>query len=141
MATRLDRSLPVTDLTKPIMFSDPFPRYAELRRSAPVSLARHRETRRMTSYMLTRHADVLTLHTDPRFSSDTLSQGAAGRLMRFSPKVVRVLGGSMIVKDGSAHKSLPGVGNKGFTPRKVDRGNGGDEKKLHDLLEGPGAQE
>lgn len=32
--------LEFTDLDDPIMFSDPYPRYAELRRSAPVSRMR-----------------------------------------------------------------------------------------------------
>jgi cytochrome P450 PksS len=114
-------SLPLTDLSDPVMFSDPFPRYAELRRTAPVSLVRHRETRRMTSYMLTRYADVLTLHTDPRFSSDAISQSGAGQLTRLLPRMFRLLTDSMVFKDDPEHKRLRGLVNKAFTPKTVQR--------------------
>jgi hypothetical protein len=78
MTAVVDGTLPVTDLAEQVMFTDPFPRYAELRRTAPVSVARHRETRNMTSYMLTRYEDVQTLQT--RGSRATLSStpGRAG---------------------------------------------------------------
>jgi cytochrome P450 PksS len=117
------------------MFSDPFPRYAELRRTAPVSLARHRETRRMTVYMLTRHRDVLTLHTDPRFSSDALKHSSTGRLMRFAPRVFRLLTDSMVFKDDPDHKRLRGLVNKAFTPRAVERMSVDIEKIASDLVD------
>jgi cytochrome P450 len=114
-------ALPVTDLSDPIMFSDPFPHYAELRRRAPVSLAIHRESTRRTVYMLTRYQDVMTLHTDPRFSSDAISQGGAARLTRFMPRMFRLLTDSMVFKDDPAHKRLRGLVNKAFTPKIVQQ--------------------
>ncbi|HWW55230.1 MAG TPA: hypothetical protein VNY84_15740, partial [Acidimicrobiales bacterium] len=113
--------LPVTDLSDPIMFSNPFPRYAELRRTAPVSLARHRESRQITAYMLTRYRDVMTLHTDPRFSSDAINHGRGAKFVRFLPRMFRLLTDSMVFKDDPDHKRLRGLVNKAFTPKMVQR--------------------
>lgn len=120
--TSATTSLVTTDLADPIMFSDPFPRYAELRRTAPVSLVRHRETRQMTSYMLSRYADVMTLHSDPRFSSDAIKHSRFGSATnRFLPRMFRLLTDSMVFKDDPEHKRLRGLVNKAFTPKTVQR--------------------
>ncbi len=122
MTTTTSARLPVTDLSQPIMFSDPFPRYAELRRLAPVSTVKHRETRLLTSYMLTRHADVMTLHTDPRFSSNAIEHSRFGSTVnRFMPRMFRLLTDSMVFKDDPEHKRLRGLVNKAFTPKRVQQ--------------------
>ena len=64
----------VTDLADPVMFSDPFPRYAELRRRAAVSPAYSKQLMGGAGFMLTRHEHVLLLHNDVRFSSDPTSR-------------------------------------------------------------------
>ena len=77
----------VTDLSDPVMFSDPFPRYAELRRTAPVSTVRSKQLLRGDGYMLTRYDDVMQVHTDPRLSSDVLKYGRGGRAIRYAPRM------------------------------------------------------
>lgn len=114
-------TLPVTDLSDPVMFSDPFPRYAELRRTAPVSKAIHRETRRVEAYMLTRYEDVLQLHSDQRFSSDPFTRGRGAAMTRLMPRLFRLLIDSMVFKDDPEHKRLRGLVNKAFTPKMVQR--------------------
>ena len=133
---RAAEHLPLTDLSERVMFSDPFPRYAELRRTAPVSRAIHRETRRFEAYMLTRHEDVLKLHTDARFSSDALTNGRGAAFVKLLPRVFRLLTDSMAFKDDPEHKRLRGLVNKAFTPKMVQRMTDDIQKIADGLLDG-----
>jgi cytochrome P450 PksS len=121
--TYLDpKSLPYTDLTQRVMFDDPFPRWAELRATAPVSFGRTRETRTIDCFLLSRYEDVQFLHSDPRFSSDPMtgkSEAAAAVTSRFIPKTFKLLTDSMVFKDDPEHKRLRGLVNKAFTPKRV----------------------
>jgi cytochrome P450 len=110
-------SAPVTDLLDPRMFSDPFDVYADLRRNHPVAPVRAPLVRE-GGYMVTRYRDVLTVHTDPRFSTDMITHGPA-RLVRFAPRLFRVLIDSMVFKDDPEHLRLRGLVNKAFTPKRV----------------------
>jgi cytochrome P450 PksS len=110
----------VTDLSADVMFSDPFPRYAELRRSAPVSRVESRQLVRSGGYMLTRYDDVLFLHSDNRFSSDLMGQGKPG-MVKYLPRMVRLLMDSMVYKDDPDHARLRRLVNKAFTPRRVQQ--------------------
>ena len=114
-------TMPVTDLSDPVMFSNPFPRYAELRRTAPVSRVIHRETRKVEAFMLTRYDDVLTLHSDPRFSSDPFKRSRGTALVKVMPRMFRLLVDSMVFKDDPEHKRLRNLVNKAFTPKMVQR--------------------
>jgi cytochrome P450 len=107
----------ITDLADPIMFTDPFPRYAELRRDAPVSKVRSQFTRSY-GYMATRYEDVMQVHTDARLSSDVMQHGKAG-MMKYAPRMFRLLTDSMVFKDDPDHKRLRGLVNKAFTPKRV----------------------
>ncbi len=62
-----DPASAVTDLAETVMFSDPYPRYAELRRLAPVAPAYSKQMLGGAGYLLTRHEHVLLLHNDTRF--------------------------------------------------------------------------
>jgi cytochrome P450 PksS len=111
----------MTDLADPVMFENPFPRYAQLRRDAPVSRVVHQETRKVEAFMLTRYEDVLLLHTDPRFSSDPF-KGTRGAIVRkLLPSMFRLLVDSMVFKDDPEHLRLRSLVNKAFTPRMVQR--------------------
>src|SRR5271165_3121608 len=103
--TAAARQLETTNLADPLMFSDPYPRYEELRRRAPVSRAYSKQLLGGTGYMLTRHEDVLLLHNDLRFSSDPTSQGSSF-LMRHLPRMFRLLTSSMVYKDDPDHARL-----------------------------------
>lgn len=110
-----------TDLDDPLMFIDPFPRYAELRRSAPVSRVRAplATGMRAKGYMLTRYDDVLAMHADPRLSSDVMRNDRIGRLRWLIPKPIRLLTETMATKDDPEHQRLRRLVHKAFTPKRV----------------------
>jgi cytochrome P450 PksS len=116
------------------MFSNPYPRFAELRRNAPVSRAFSKQLLGGTGYMLTRHEHVLLLHNDVRFSSDPTSQGSSF-LMRHLPRMFRLLTSSMVYKDDPDHARLRRLVNKAFTPRMVQQMTGEIERIVAELLD------
>jgi len=126
--------LETTDLADPVMFSNPYPRFAELRRKAPVSRAFSKQLLGGTGYMLTRHEHVLLLHNDVRFSSDPTSQGSSF-LMRHLPRMFRLLTSSMVYKDDPDHARLRRLVNKAFTPRMVQQMTGEIERIVAELLD------
>ena len=126
--------LDTTDLADPVMFSDPHPRYAELRRTAPVSRAYSKQLLGGAGYMLTRHEHVMLLHNDVRFSSDPTSQGSSF-LMRHLPRMFRLLMSSMVYKDDPDHARLRRLVNKAFTPRRVQQMTGEIERIVAELLD------
>jgi cytochrome P450 PksS len=113
--------LEFTNLDDPVMFSNPFPRYAELRRTAPVSRVRAPLATgvRAKGYMLTRYEDVLAMHADPRFSSDVMRNDPMGRLRWLIPKPLRLLTETMATKDDPEHQRLRRLVHKAFTPKLV----------------------
>ncbi|HUC06352.1 MAG TPA: cytochrome P450 [Acidimicrobiales bacterium] len=124
----------VTDLADPIMFDDPYPRYAALRRTAPVSRARSKQLLGREGWMLTRHEDVMLLHGDPRFSSQP--SGGDNALTRHLPRMFRLLLDSMVYKDDPDHARLRRLVNKAFTPRMVQQMNDDIERVVDELLDG-----
>ena len=124
----------VTDLADPVMFSDPFPRYAELRRRGAVSPAFSKQLMGGAGFMLTRHEHVLLLHNDVRFSSDPTS-GGSSFLMRHLPNMFRLLTNSMVYKDDPDHARLRRLVNKAFTPRMVQQMTGEIEKIVGGLVD------
>jgi len=124
----------MTDLADPVMFSDPYPRYAELRSTAPVSSAFSKQLLGGTGYMLTRHEHVLLLHNDVRFSSDPTSQGSSF-LIRHLPRMFRLLMSSMVYRDDPDHARLRRLVNKAFTPRRVQQMTGEIERIVAELLD------
>jgi cytochrome P450 len=125
---------PVTDLADPVMFTDPFPRYAELRRRSAVSPAYSKQLMGGGGFMLTRHEHVLLLHNDVRFSSDPTS-GGSSFLMRHLPNMFRLLTSSMVYKDDPDHARLRRLVNKAFTPRMVQQMTGEIERIVGALIE------
>jgi cytochrome P450 len=124
----------ITDLSEPVMFSDPFPRYAELRRNMPVSRVRSRQLLRNEGYMLTRYNDVMFLHSDPRFSSDIMKNGKPGP-MKYLPRMFRLLTDSMVFKDDPDHARLRRLVNQAFTPRMIQAMTDDIERIVADLLD------
>lgn len=106
-----------TDLSEEVMFRDPFPVYARLRREAPVSMGRTQLDRGKV-HLVTRYDDVMQVHTDPRLSSDHMRYGQAG-MVKYAPRVFKLLVDSMVFKDDPDHKRLRGLVNKAFTPKRV----------------------
>ena len=116
------------------MFSDPYPRYAALRRAEPVSRAYSKQLLGGAGYMLTRHEHVMLLHNDARFSSDPTGQGSSF-LLRHLPRMFRLLLSSMVYKDDPDHARLRRLVNKAFTPRRVQQMTGEIERIVAELLD------
>jgi cytochrome P450 len=123
----------VTDLSDSVMFADPFPRYAELRRHAAVSPAYSKQLMGGAGFMLTRHEHVLLLHNDVRFSSDPTS-GDSSFMLRHLPRMFRLLTNSMVYKDDPDHARLRRLVNKAFTPRMIQQMTGEIERIVDELL-------
>ncbi len=123
-----------TNLADPVMFSDPYPRYAELRRRAPVSRAYSKQMLGGAGYMLTRHEHVMLLHNDVRFSSQPAAESSSF-LMRHLPRMFRLLASTMVFKDDPDHARLRRLVNKAFTPRMVQQLNGDVERIVGELLD------
>ena len=124
----------VTDLADPVMFADPYPRYAELRRRGAVSPAYSKQLMGGAGFMLTRHEHVLLLHNDVRFSSDPTS-GGSSLMMRHLPRMFRLLTSSMVYKDDPDHARLRRLVNKAFTPRMVQQMTADIERIVGDLVD------
>ena len=71
------------------LFADPYPAYAKLREQEPVCFVPA-----ANRYLVTRHADIVQLERDP----ESFSANEAQSLMK------RVMGHTMLRKDGAAHK-------------------------------------
>jgi cytochrome P450 PksS len=126
-----------TDLADPVMFTNPFPRYAELRKDAPVSSARSQQTRGNV-YMLTKYEDVLRLYSDSVYSSDAMKNGASGgglATSKHAPRMLRLLTDSMVFKDDPDHKRLRGLVNKAFTPQRIQAMSDGIDLLVDELLD------
>lgn len=105
-----------TDLYEDVMFRNPHPRYRELRERAPLSLAKTSLGPEGT-WLLTRYDDVMTVHTDARFSSEhPVPTGLKGMLL---PRFAHLLLDSMVFKDDPDHTRLRRLVNRAFTPKMV----------------------
>lgn len=119
----------ITDLYDEVMLRDPHARYRELREHAPLSKARTALGPEGT-WLLTRYDDVMTVHTDPRFSSEhPKPEGIKGMLM---PKFAHLLLDSMVFKDDPDHTRLRRLVNRAFTPKMV----AGMEDSTQHVLDG-----
>src|SRR3546814_383296 len=98
------------------MFSDPHPRYRELRYPRPLSLAPP-ALRPDGTWLLTRYDDVRLLHTSARFSG--ASEPPSGFRERLLPRFARLLLDSMVFKDDPDHTRLRRLVNRAFTPKMV----------------------
>ncbi len=100
---------------------DPFAYYARLRRHTPV--IRARIPTRGTGWVVTRYDDVAQVLKDSRFSADPRYSnnpplfGFGGRL---APKLIKLVGDSMICVDDPAHARLRKLVAKAFTPRSIE---------------------
>ena len=105
----------------PARRGDAFAYYAELRRNSPV--IRAKIPTRGIGYVVTRYEDVLRVLKDTRFSTD-LDNAASAPLFgfggRFAPRLIKIVGRSMVCVDDPAHARLRGLVSKVFTPKSVE---------------------
>ena len=104
----------------PASRGDAYAYYAELRRHSPV--IRAQIPTRGSGWVVTRYEDVLKVHKDPRFSTDPRNAGKTplfGFGGPYAPKLIKLVGASMVSVDDPAHARLRRLVSKVFTPRAV----------------------
>ena len=113
--------MPRTVTWNPGRRGDPYAYYAHLRRHAPV--IRARIPTRGIGWVVTRYDDVLLVLKDPRFSADPRNASSPplfGFGGRWAPRLIKLVGDSMICVDDPAHGRLRRLVAKAFTPRSID---------------------
>ncbi|MGE2692797.1 cytochrome P450 family protein [Mycolicibacterium pulveris] len=113
-------TLEKTDLGSREMLDTPHARFAYLRKNQPVSWATAKGLLQGDGgYLLTRYDDVMTLHSDDRFSTDVTKNSPAGKFIWLLPPSLRMLAQTMVFKDDPDHKRLRTLVHKAFTPKLV----------------------
>ena len=100
---------------------DPYAYYAHLRTHSPV--IRARIPTRGVGWVVTRYDDVVQVLKDSRFSADPKHSATPplfGFGGRFAPRLIKLVGDSMICVDDPAHGRLRKLVAKAFTPRSID---------------------
>ena len=98
----------------PARRGDPYAYYAELRRHAPV--LRAKIPTRGTGWVVSRYEDVLRVLKDPSFSNDERNSASPplfGFGGRFAPRLIRLVGDSMVCVDDPAHRAAAAAGVQG----------------------------
>ncbi len=78
---------------------------------------------RGTGWVVTRYDDVMKVHKDPRFSTDPRNAGKVplfGFGGPYAPRLIKLVGASMVSVDDPAHARLRRLVSKVFTPRSID---------------------
>lgn len=117
----IDPSTNVVSLRGAEYFDDPFATYTRLRRDTPIARAQADMMIRGTGYVVTRYDDVKSLYADRRFSSDAMRSIRSGPVARFLPPIVRLLGDTMVMKDGLDHKRIRSIVQSAFSPSTRSR--------------------
>ncbi len=113
-------TLEKTNLDSREMLDAPHARFAYLRKHQPVSWATAKGLLQGDGgYLLTRYDDVVTVHSDDRFSTDVMKNSPAGKFIWLLPPSLRMLAQTMVFKDDPDHKRLRTLVHKAFTPRLV----------------------
>jgi len=103
-------------------FPDPYPLFAEMRRSQPVARI---ETVNRMSYVVTRYDDVLAVLRD----GETFSS-------RANAEVGKYMGRTIIEMDGAEHGRMRAVISSVFTPRSIDAMAGSVDALVHEIIDG-----
>ncbi len=120
----------------PTRHGDAYAYYAGLRRSSPI--IRARIPTRGTGWVVTRYDDVMRVMRDPRFSNDERNSAKPplfGFGGRWAPRLLRIVGNSMVCVDDPAHARLRNLVAKVFTPKSVDQMEGWVKGVVEDMLD------
>jgi cytochrome P450 len=104
----------------PASHGDPYAYYARLRQETPV--LRANIPTRGIGWVVSRYDDVFRVLKDTRFSNDphlSASPLLFGFGGRFAPRLIRLVGNSMLWTDDPAHARLRGLVSSVFTPRSI----------------------
>jgi cytochrome P450 len=103
-------------------FPDPYPLFADMRRSQPVAYV---EMVSRSSYVVTRYDDVLTILRD----GDTFSS-------RANAEVGKYMGRTIIEMDGTEHAHMRAVISSVFTPRSIEAIAARVEALVQEIIDG-----
>lgn len=108
------------DITRAEFKANPFPYYAELRKTAPVHRARIRQ---MEGWLLTRYEDVLAALKDPRLVKEVRAVEGAEELSKrpWMPAFMRAFENNMLDQDDPNHARLRSLVHRVFTPARVEQ--------------------
>ncbi len=126
----------------PAKQGDPYAYYARLRRQSPV--IRARIPTRGPGWVVTRYADAVQVMRDPRFSNDPRNSATPplfGFGGRFAPKLIKLVGDSMICADNPAHGRLRKLVSKAFTPKSIAEMEGSIAQVVETMLDEAAALE
>jgi cytochrome P450 len=110
------------DLHDPVFAACPYPTYARLRESAPISRVQIPDGR--PGWLLTRYEDVRQVLDDHERFSNRWLLGQSGETPDISPQGLAVLelwSGVMLGADPPEHTRIRGAVRSAFTPRLVER--------------------
>ena len=126
--------VPFIDMQDYAFRANPFPTYAQLRRTAP--LARAKFAMVGPGWVLTRYDDIVAALKDPRFSNDSgVAAAGTGPSPRWLPRVFRTLQNSMITTDDPEHARLRNLVHQAFTPRRIQALSARIETIVAELLD------
>lgn len=123
------------DATSPQFRHDPYPTYANLRKSEPITLLEQSTMGLGRAFLVTRYDDVVTILKDARFSSDMRKVGDNSRSKWWMPKAMTTFQNSMILVDDPDHRRLRDLVHKAFTPRMLQDMTTVIENVTEELLE------
>jgi cytochrome P450 PksS len=104
------------DIASPAFKRDPFPILAGMRASCPV--ARLPAGGDKAPWLVTRHADVVALLKDGRFSKDM--EKVPGARLPWTPAFARPLTRNMLDLDEPDHRRLRALVQQAFTPQRIE---------------------
>ena len=108
------------DLRDPAIQANPYPAFAQLRKTAPVTRIKLPFVGQV--WLVTRYEDVRTVLSDPRLVNDRRNVGDSrrGAIDALIPHVFRLLRDSMVMTDEPRHRRLRTIVHQAFTPRMVE---------------------
>ncbi|HLL54125.1 MAG TPA: cytochrome P450 [Myxococcaceae bacterium] len=122
------------ELWTPEVRANPYPLYARLRKTSPVSTL----TRPYfgTAWVLSRYEDVSNALKDPRLVNDRRTLGGSDPFMDrwWMPKTLKAFQNTLIATDDPQHRRLRNLVHQAFTPRRVEDLRGKVERLTADLL-------
>ena len=125
---------PAFDITNSAFKANPFPLYAELRRTQPVARAR---LGKLDAWLISRYDDVLAALKHERLVKEPRHvQSAQQRAQQlWVPAFLRPLQTTMLDQDEPNHGRLRALVHKAFTPRRVEQLQGRIQSIADDLLD------
>jgi cytochrome P450 len=133
-----DSRLSLADVLRPEYIANPYPLYHQLRRDDPV-----RWDEGMSSWVLTRYADVVAALRDPRFSAErfmTDTSWVPQEWLETLGPPIHALTRQILFLDPPDHTRLRGLVVKAFTPRVVEALRPRIQRIVDELLDAVQAQ-